>query len=182
STYATDVAKMIQAPIFHVNGDDPEACVRVARLAFDYRQAFKKDVVIDMWCYRRFGHNESDEPAFTQPLMYARIKGRRSVRKLYTEALVNRGDLSIEGAERSLEAFREQLQQAFDDTKEETAKVSEVELARPASMAADPAVETAVERERLDQVTAALTREPESFHVHPKLTKWLRERAEALNR
>jgi multifunctional 2-oxoglutarate metabolism enzyme len=182
STYATDVAKMIQAPIFHVNGDDPEACVRVARLAFDYRQAFKKDVVIDMWCYRRFGHNESDEPAFTQPLMYARIKGRRSVRKLYTEALVNRGDLSIEGAERSLEAFREQLQQAFDDTKEETAKVSEVELARPASMAADPAVETAVERERLDQVTAALTREPEGFHVHPKLTKWLRERAEALNR
>src|SRR5215211_5044255 len=95
STYATDVAKMIQAPIFHVNGDDPEACVRVARLAFEFRQAFKKDVVIDMWCYRRYGHNEADEPSFTQPLMYERIKNRRPVRKLYTEALVNRGDLTI---------------------------------------------------------------------------------------
>jgi len=182
STYATDVAKMIQAPIFHVNGDDPEACVRVARLAFDYRQAFKKDVVIDMWCYRRFGHNESDEPAFTQPLMYARIKGRPSVRKLYTEALVNRGDLSLEDAERALEDFRRRLQQAFDDTKEETAKVSPVELARPASMAADPAVETAVERQRLDQIATALATVPEGFNVHPKLTKWLRERGEALRR
>ncbi|HEY6708614.1 MAG TPA: multifunctional oxoglutarate decarboxylase/oxoglutarate dehydrogenase thiamine pyrophosphate-binding subunit/dihydrolipoyllysine-residue succinyltransferase subunit, partial [Actinomycetota bacterium] len=99
STYATDVAKMIQAPIFHVNGDDPEACVRVARLAFQFRQAFKKDVVIDMWCYRRYGHNEADEPSFTQPLMYERIKNRRPVRKLYTEALVNRGDITIEDAE-----------------------------------------------------------------------------------
>src|SRR5215204_5650640 len=128
STYATDVAKMIQAPIFHVNGDDPEACVRVARLAFDFRQAFKKDVVIDMWCYRRYGHNEADEPSFTQPLMYERIKNRRPVRKLYTEALVNRGDLSLEDAERSLEQFRQRLQQAFDDTHEEEGNVARVEL------------------------------------------------------
>src|SRR6266516_2073363 len=102
----------------HVNGDNPEAYVRKARLAFDYQQAFKKDVVIDMWCYRRFGHNEGDEHAFTQPLMYARIKSRPSVRKLYTEALVNRGDLSLEEAERSLEAYRQRLQQAFDDSHE----------------------------------------------------------------
>ena len=143
STYATDVAKMIQAPIFHVNGDDPEACVRVARLAFEFRQAFKKDVVIDMWCYRRYGHNEADEPSFTQPLMYERIKNRRPVRKLYTEALVNRGDLSIEDAERSLEEFRQRLQQAFDDTHdEEDGQVAKVELERPAPMAADPAVDT----------------------------------------
>ena len=143
STYATDVAKMIQAPIFHVNGDDPEACVRVARLAFEFRQAFKKDVVIDMWCYRRYGHNEADEPSFTQPLMYERIKSRRPVRKLYTEALVNRGDLSIEDAERSLEEFRRRLQQAFDDTHgEEDGQVAKIELERPAPMAADPAVDT----------------------------------------
>ncbi|MGH2556768.1 MAG: thiamine pyrophosphate-dependent enzyme, partial [Actinomycetota bacterium] len=114
STYATDVARMVQAPIFHVNGDDPEACVRVATLAYEFRQKFRKDVVIDMWCYRRWGHNEADEPSFTQPLMYARIKDRRSVRKLYTERLVNRGDLSVEEAERSFEEFRSRLQEAFD--------------------------------------------------------------------
>jgi 2-oxoglutarate dehydrogenase E1 component len=183
STYATDVAKMIQAPIFHVNGDDPEACVRVARLAFEFRQAFKKDVVIDMWCYRRYGHNEADEPSFTQPLMYERIKNRRPVRKLYTEALVNRGDLSIEDAERSLEEFRQRLQQAFDDThEEEDHQVAKVELERPAPMAADPAVDTTVDRATLDQLLAKLTTVPDSFNVHPKLTKWLQQRAGALER
>jgi 2-oxoglutarate dehydrogenase E1 component len=183
STYATDVAKMIQAPIFHVNGDDPEACVRVARLAFEFRQVFKKDVVIDMWCYRRYGHNEADEPSFTQPLMYERIKERRPVRKLYTEALVNRGDLSIEDAEESLEAFRRRLQQAFDDTHgEEDGKVAKVELERPAPMAADPAVDTCVDRATLDQLLVKLTTVPEEFNVHPKLTRWLEQRAGALER
>jgi 2-oxoglutarate dehydrogenase E1 component len=183
STYATDVAKMIQAPIFHVNGDDPEACVRVARLAFSFRQAFKKDVVIDMWCYRRYGHNEADEPSFTQPLMYERIKERRPVRKLYTEALVNRGDLSIEDAEESLEAFRRRLQQAFDDTHgEEGGQVAKVELERPAPMAADPAVDTAVDRATLDQLLVKLTTVPEGFNVHPKLVRWLEQRAGALER
>jgi 2-oxoglutarate decarboxylase len=180
STYASDVAKMIQAPILHVNGDDPEACVRVARLAFDYRQAFKKDVVIDMWCYRRFGHNEGDEPSFTQPLMYAKIKGRPSVRKLYTEALVNRRDLSLEDAEKWLEAFRRRLQQAFDDFREDGGKVAEVELERPASMASDPAVATAVEHDRLNHIVDRLTTVPDRFHVHPKLTKWLAERRRSL--
>src|SRR5207302_6786063 len=94
SVYATDVAKMVQAPIFHVNGDDPEACVRVARLAFGFRQAFHKDVVIDLVCYRLHGHNEGDDPSYTQPLMYGLIEEHRSVRKLYTEALVRRGDIS----------------------------------------------------------------------------------------
>jgi 2-oxoglutarate decarboxylase len=183
STYATDVAKMIQAPIFHVNGDDPEACVRVARLAFEFRQAFKKDVVIDMWCYRRYGHNEADEPSFTQPLMYERIKNRRPVRKLYTEALVNRGDLSIEEAEQFLEAFRRRLQQAFDDTHdEEGGQVAKVELERPAPMATDPAVDTAVDRRTLDQLLVKLTTVPEGFNVHPKLTRWLEQRAGALER
>jgi 2-oxoglutarate decarboxylase len=181
STYASDVAKMIQAPILHVNGDDPEACLRIARLAFDYRQAFKKDVVIDMWCYRRFGHNEGDEPSFTQPLMYERIKSRPSVRKLYTEALVNRGDFSLEDAERSLEAFRQRLQQAFDDFRED-GDTPEVELDRPAPMAADPQVPTAVERGRLDQIVDRLTTVPDGIAVHPKLTRWLEERRQALER
>ncbi|MDZ7733850.1 MAG: thiamine pyrophosphate-dependent enzyme [Acidimicrobiia bacterium] len=97
SIYCSDVAKTVQAPIFHVNGDDPEACVRVAQLAFDYRQRFHKDVVIDMVCYRRHGHNEGDDPSYTQPLMYRAIADRRSVRKLYAEALVKRGDITRRG-------------------------------------------------------------------------------------
>ncbi|MBI2245058.1 MAG: multifunctional oxoglutarate decarboxylase/oxoglutarate dehydrogenase thiamine pyrophosphate-binding subunit/dihydrolipoyllysine-residue succinyltransferase subunit, partial [Nocardioides sp.] len=99
SLYATDVARMVQAPIFHVNGDDPEACIRVSRLAFEYRQAFNKDVVIDLVCYRRRGHNEGDDPSYTQPLMYDLIEQKRSVRKLYTESLIGRGDITIEEAE-----------------------------------------------------------------------------------
>src|SRR3546814_19764466 len=87
---------MVQAPIFHVNGDDPEACVRVARLAFAYRQRFHKDVVIDMVCYRRHGHNEGDDPSYPQPLLYAKIDARRSVRKLFTESRVKRGQLSLD--------------------------------------------------------------------------------------
>ena len=110
SVYATDVAKMVQAPIFHVNGDDPEACLRVARMAFGFRQRFHKDVVIDMVCYRRHGHNEGDDPSFTQPLMYKLIEGRRSVRKLYTETLVRRGDITADEAEKALDDFLARMQ------------------------------------------------------------------------
>ncbi len=102
SLYSSDVAKTVQAPIFHVNGDDPEACVRVAKLAFEYRQRFHKDVVIDMVCYRRHGHNEGDDPSYTQPLMYRAIAEQRSVRKLYVETLVKRGDITLEVAEQVL--------------------------------------------------------------------------------
>src|SRR5438874_13071468 len=109
---------MVQAPIFHVNGDDPEACVRVARLAFGFRQQFHKDVVIDMVCYRRHGHNEGDDPSYTQPLMYKRIENRRSVRKLYTEALVRRGDISMEQAETTMDDFSERMNQAFAESKQ----------------------------------------------------------------
>ena len=117
--YPTDVAKMVQAPIFHVNGDDPEACVRAARLAFGFRQTFHKDVVIDLVCYRRHGHNEGDDPSYTQPLMYQRIDAKRSVRKLYTEALVRRGDITLDEAEQALDDFNDRLQAALDEVRAE---------------------------------------------------------------
>ena len=109
---------MIQAPIFHVNGDDPEACVRVARLAFEYRQAFNKDVVIDMVCYRRRGHNEGDDPSMTNPLMYQIIDAKRSVRKLYTEELIGRGDITVEEAEEALRDYQAQLEKVFKATRD----------------------------------------------------------------
>ena len=102
-----------------MNGDDPEACVRAARLAFGFRQAFHKDVVIDLVCYRRHGHNEGDDPSYTQPLMYALIDAKRSVRKLYTESLVRRGDISLEEAEQALDDFSARLQAALDETRAE---------------------------------------------------------------
>ena len=109
---------MIQAPIFHVNGDDPEAVVRVARLAFEYRQAFNKDVVIDMVCYRRRGHNEGDDPSMTNPLMYQIIDTKRSVRKIYTEELIGRGDITLEQAEESLRDYQSSWRQVFKATRD----------------------------------------------------------------
>jgi 2-oxoglutarate dehydrogenase E1 component len=170
SVYATDVAKMVQAPIFHVNGDDPEACVRVAHLAFEYRQAFKRDVVIDMWCYRRHGHNEGDDPSYTQPLMYKRIDTRRSVRKRYVETLVRRGDITLEGAEMALADFSNRLQAAFEETRSAAPpKITVRPVHQPA--AALPSVDTAVDRATLDRVFAALDTAPDDFTVHPKLRR-----------
>jgi 2-oxoglutarate decarboxylase len=180
STYATDVAKMVQAPIFHVNGDDPEACVRVARLAFEFRQAFHKDVVIDMWCYRRWGHNEADEPSFTQPLMYERIKNRRSVRKQFTERLVKRGDLSIEEAEELLGQYRSRLQEAFDRIPR-TDEPPLVERQSPPRMQRTR-VDTSVDREVLDGVIETITRVPDGFNLHPKIAKWMEARRAQLDK
>ena len=181
SVYATDVAKMVQAPIFHVNGDDPEACVWAAQMAFAFRQAFKKDVVIDLVCYRRYGHNEADDPSYTQPLMYARIEGHRSVRKLYMEHLVNRGDITVEEAEAALEDYRTRLEQAFDETRE-TAPPSSVDQRRTDALGVLPSVETGVARETLDRVLSALTSWPDEFTPHPKLAKQLERRRGALDK
>ncbi|MEP6624509.1 MAG: multifunctional oxoglutarate decarboxylase/oxoglutarate dehydrogenase thiamine pyrophosphate-binding subunit/dihydrolipoyllysine-residue succinyltransferase subunit, partial [Acidimicrobiia bacterium] len=172
--YATDVAKMVQAPIFHVNGDDPEACVRVVRLAYEFRQAFRKDVVVDMVCYRRYGHNEGDEPAFTQPKMYELIRARRSVRKLYTETLVNRGDFTLAEAEAALEDFRERLNHAFEETHQSGPPTIPVNIVLAEDVEA--AVETGVPREQLQSVVDALTSWPDDLHLSPKLEKLLRTR------
>ncbi|MHB1988083.1 MAG: multifunctional oxoglutarate decarboxylase/oxoglutarate dehydrogenase thiamine pyrophosphate-binding subunit/dihydrolipoyllysine-residue succinyltransferase subunit [Acidimicrobiales bacterium] len=179
SVYCTDVAKTVQAPIFHVNGDDPEACVRVARLAVAFRQRFHKDIVIDMVCYRLHGHNEGDDPSYTQPLMYRAIEQHRSVRKLYTEALVKRGDITIEEAEQALEDFSERLQRALDETRA-TAPPKIETLIRPAVIEVPPLseVDTTVLRSELDALSGLIHEPPSNFTVHPKLARQLRQRKE----
>ena len=172
SHYATDSAKTIQAPIIHVNADDPEAVVRAAELAFDYRQAFNRDVVIDLVGYRKRGHNEGDEPSYTQPLMYRLIEKRRSVRKIYLERLVNQGDLTLAEGEGLLEEFRSLLQKAFGETKDLPPGAPTVPPARPEG--AD--VDTAVDHSRLDEINRYITTPPEGFTVHPKLVRMLEQR------
>ncbi|MGA7306356.1 MAG: multifunctional oxoglutarate decarboxylase/oxoglutarate dehydrogenase thiamine pyrophosphate-binding subunit/dihydrolipoyllysine-residue succinyltransferase subunit, partial [Rhodothermales bacterium] len=179
SLYATDIARMIQAPIFHVNGDDPEAAVRVARLALDYRQVFNKDVVIDMVCYRVHGHNEADEPTFTQPLLYDKIQGHRSVRKLYTEKLLRRGDIDPEQAEKMLDDFQERLQRAFEETKELDSGPPEKKRVRreaPSEMYDAEESIPAVDRTTLDSVAHAIVTAPDDFKIHPKLVRQLDRR------
>jgi multifunctional 2-oxoglutarate metabolism enzyme len=176
SLYCSDVAKTVQAPIFHVNGDDPEACVRVARLAFEYRKAFHKDVVIDMVCYRRHGHNEGDDPSYTQPLMYRAIAERRSVRKLYVESLVKRGDITLDEAETALNDFQSKLQVALDETRAHAPeKVKVAKPPRPRGVL--PAVPTGVDRTVLDRIFDQLTSYPDGFTVHPKLGRQFAARA-----
>jgi 2-oxoglutarate decarboxylase len=179
SVYPTDVAKMVQAPIFHVNGDDPEACARAARLAFGFRQAFHKDVVIDMVCYRRHGHNEGDDPSYTQPLMYALIDAKRSVRKLYTESLVRRGDISLEEAELALDDFSARLQAALDETRAEAEgapapPLTLSEYVQPELMI--PRVETGIDPEAVSRLATVVRSVPEGFVLHPKLARQFEQR------
>lgn len=180
SLYCTDVARMVQAPIFHVNGDDPEACIRVARLAFEYRQAFKKDVVIDLVCYRRRGHNEGDDPSYTQPLMYDLIEQKRSVRKLYTESLIGRGDITVEEAEQVLKDYQQQLERVFTEVREASSQPSE--WTTVPDYPDKPAGEftTAVTPEVLKRISDAYTTPPEGFTVHPKVMPQLQRRAAAI--
>ncbi|MET9254391.1 multifunctional oxoglutarate decarboxylase/oxoglutarate dehydrogenase thiamine pyrophosphate-binding subunit/dihydrolipoyllysine-residue succinyltransferase subunit [Streptomyces sp. NPDC003717] len=176
SMYATDVARMIEAPIFHVNGDDPEAVVRVARLAFEFRQAFNKDVVIDLICYRRRGHNESDNPAFTQPLMYDLIDKKRSVRKLYTESLIGRGDITLEEAEQALQDYQGQLEKVFTEVREATSQPGSVASSDP--QAEFPvAVNTAVSSEVVKRIAESQVNIPDHVTVHPRLLPQLQRRA-----
>ena len=190
STYCTDLARVTQAPVFRVNGDDPEAVVRVARLAFEYRQAFKSDVVIDMVCYRRRGHNEADDPSLTQPLMYELVDQKRSVRKLYTEQLVGRGDITVEEAEAALKHFQQYMESILGETRAEeydedhlstiTAKVmreGEVKL-HPQAPAVD--VPTGIAMETVQRVVQSQLEMPEGFTVHPRLAPQLARRAEMI--
>jgi len=183
SVYSTDVARMIQAPIFHVNGDDPEAVVRVGRLAVAYRQAFKKDVVIDMICYRRRGHNEADNPSFTQPLMYDLIDAKRSTRKLYTESLIGRGDITMEEAEQALRDYQLELERAFTETRDAgSAPAGRDSIGRTRQAAQQPAVAhdevpTAITEESIKRIIDTQLNVPEGFTPHPRLMPLLQRRA-----
>ncbi len=182
SVYSTDVARTIQAPIFHVNGDDPEAVVRVGRLAFAYRETFGKDVVIDMVCYRRRGHNEADNPSFTQPLMYDLIDAKRSTRKLYTETLIGRGDITLEEAEQILRDYQAELERAFTETREAAGRPAEPGSVVPAPPRAPRAidhnrVQTAITPEVIKQIIDTQLNLPDGFTAHPRLAPQLARRA-----
>ena len=179
STYATDVAKMIQAPVFHVNADDPESVVRVARIAFEYRQRFNKDVVIDMICYRRRGHNEGDEPSFTQPLMYKLIEAKRSTRKLYTEALIGRGDITVEEAEEVLRDYQAQLDAVYNAVHNSEPE-HDPNIVVPVAPAPQT-VNTAVDEATLRKIVATQSATPEGFQPHAKLAPQLAKRVEMLD-
>jgi 2-oxoglutarate dehydrogenase E1 component len=179
SRYSTDMAKIISAPVFHVNGDDPEACVRVARIAFEYRQAFHKDVVIDMVCYRRRGHNEGDEPSFTQPMMYKLIDAKRSTRTLYTEALVGRGDITPQEAEEIATDYQNQLEAVFASVNNHEPEHDD-NFKAPVAVAAE-AVASAITEDVAREIAATQIAVPEGFSVHPKLLPQLQKRVEMLN-
>lgn len=181
SVYCSDVAKMIQAPIFHVNGDDPEATLLVTKLAFDYRMQFNCDVVVDVWGYRRLGHNESDEPAFTQPLMYKKIRNHPSVKEIYEKKLLSEKVVT----EDELNEIEKKIYDRMSEGHEQVHKfrtdiplaVTEAEIE-----AAEAHVETHVSSERLDDIVRIITTLPESFTIHPKLKKFIDSRREFLSK
>ena len=180
--YATDVAKMLQCPIFHVNGDHPEAVAQVVGLAMEYRREYKTDVVIDMFCYRKYGHNEADEPSFTQPLMYKVIEKKESVVKIYAEKLVTDGTTTPGDVEALLSRVHQEL--------EEELKVAKATSQRPTITAgqgvwkgymggpdrAVPDVDTGVPRERILQLAERANKLPDGFHPHPKIARLLDQR------
>jgi 2-oxoglutarate dehydrogenase E1 component len=183
SIYSTDFAKGIQAPIFHVNGDDPEAVVRVAQLAFEYRQQFKKDVVIDIVCYRRRGHNEGDDPSMTQPMMYNLIEAKRSVRTLYMDNLIGRGDITQEEFDEANARFQGSLENAFVEVHEAMSQPvalpeRPVGIGTTASEKQELVRPTAVAREVVEAIGNAHANTPEGFTVHPKLAQLLQKRIE----
>ncbi len=184
SRYATDIARMLQIPIFHVNGESPEAVAQAVHLAMEFRNRYKRDAVIDMYCYRKRGHNEGDEPSFTQPLLYQKIQQRESVRDVYFNHLQRLGGLSEQDAERIAQRRTELLE------KELTAARSENYVTRPQALqgrwssyvGGDDVdvddVDTGVDRQRLQELLDKQTRNPGEFNVHPKVKRLLRIRRE----
>jgi multifunctional 2-oxoglutarate metabolism enzyme len=181
--YSTDVARGVQAPIFHVNGDDPDAAIRVVQLAFDYRQQFKTDVVIDMICYRRHGHNEGDDPSYTQPIMYRKIKAHPTVGSLYTERLAREGVVTAEQAQTMRKEVAQRLGEAYDAVKQ---RAERYELQELSAVGSDDiggfCPRTSVNQQVIERVIRGITRFPENFHLHPKLRGFVDKRREALEK
>jgi 2-oxoglutarate dehydrogenase E1 component len=184
TVYATDVAKMLQVPIFHVNGEDPEAVAQVVRLAMDFREEFRRDVVIDMYGYRRHGHNEGDEPAFTQPLLYEAIAERKSVRDGYLEHLLKLEGVTQDEADRIAIERREHLEKELSEARrKDYVKVQDWlggiwKGYRGGPEADVPEVETAVDKSRLESLAQRLSTLPDDFHPHKKIVRLFKQRAE----
>ncbi len=184
SLYATDVARMLQIPIFHVNGEDPEAVAQVIRLAMDFRQTFKQDVVIDMYCYRRHGHNEGDEPAFTHPVLYAAIKKRPSVRRGYLEHLQKLGEISDAEADEIARSRRELLEMElararspeYQSERDTMGGIWSKYYGGPEEFTTE--VDTSGPLERLSALLESIATVPEDFHPHPKIVRLLKARRE----
>jgi 2-oxoglutarate dehydrogenase E1 component len=168
--YSTDVARGVQAPIFHVNGDSPQAAIRVVQIAFDYRQQFKKDVVIDMFCYRRHGHNEGDDPSYTQPILYRKIKDYPSVGTQYSARLVREGVMTADEAAAMRDALKKRLSDAYDavQKKSEHYQVQELSAVTTDEIGSF-CPRTAVNQPVLERIIRAMGSFPENFHLHPKL-------------
>ena len=179
--YSTDVARGVQAPIFHVNGDDPDAAIRVVQIAFDYRQRFKKDVVIDMICYRRHGHNEGDDPSYTQPLMYRKIKEHPAVSVIYSERLVREGVVTAAEVDAMRKEVSHRLGEAHDAVKQ---RAERYELQELSAVTMDDfgnvCPRTAVNQPVLERVIRGTTQFPENFHLHPKLRGFVEKRRDAI--
>ena len=182
SPYSTDIARMVQAPIFHVNGDDPEACVRVARIAYDFRQQFKKDVVIDMVCYRRHGHNEADDPSYTQPIMYRKIKDHASVAVQYGQRLIKEKLTDADVVADMRKAVSTRMNAIYDQSKKSRERFQVGELSAVSRESIDqPRPNTAVDQAMLEKVVYGITNFPANFHLHPKLKSLVEKRKEVLN-
>jgi len=181
SVYCTDIALSVQAPIFHVNGDDPEACVRVAQLVYDYRQRFKRDVVIDVIGYRRQGHNEADDPSYTQPVMYRKIKATPTVATQYSEQLVREKFLPQEQVDLVRAQARQRLNETYDEAKRNREQfIIEQFAVVPPDEIGQPIPATAAKRETLLKVIERCTVLPDEFRLHPKLKSLLEKRREAI--
>ena len=179
--YSTDVARGVQAPIFHVNGDDPDAAIRVVQIAFDYRQQFKKDVVIDMICYRRHGHNEGDDPSYTQPVMYRKIKQHPSVGTLYAERLVREGVVTVDEVAAMKKAVTQRLSDAYDAVQKRAEHYEFQELSAVGNEEISSfCPRTSVNQQVLERVIRGITQFPENFHLHPKLRGFVDKRRDAL--
>lgn len=176
TTYPSDLAKGLQVPIFHVNGDAPESVARVARWAWEYRQEFHKDVIIDLVCYRRRGHNEGDDPSMTQPVMYNLIDRKPSTFSVYTTNLVGRGDLTEEQCEQLLDAYRDNLEHILNEARAGHLNTDTPAYSGPKAGETSHSQPTAVAREVIERIGDAQVSVPEGFEVHSKLMNLLRKR------
>ena len=183
SPYPSDLAKMVEAPILHVNGDDPEAVVHCARVAMDFRQKFNRDVVIDMFCYRRFGHNEGDEPFFTQPMTYKKIKQHPTTLSVYAQKLIKEGTITSEEFNNNKIFFKNLLDEQLKTAKEYNPKLEWYEGVwtrfKP-EKGKDKRGKTGVSLDMIKEIGDKLTFIPESFHAHPTIVKIFEKKKKCL--